>query len=139
LGLDPPSCRGGPKTSRAPPSTAMRLEILTGREKSVHTRIWFLAQYSCNETAPLAVGSASHSYVTEHYGPLQYGVNVTLVVALMLKVLTTVVKNSVFWAITSYSPLKVNRRFGETSLHFQCRKVSQTRNQLEADSKQFAT
>jgi hypothetical protein len=48
-----------------------------------------------------------------------------------LQVLTAVVKNSsIFWDITSHSPLKVNRRFGGTwRLHLQGRRISQARNQ----------
>jgi hypothetical protein len=49
------------------------------------------------------------------------------------EVLTAVVmKNSVFWAITPCSPLKVNGRFGETScLHLQGRRISRIINQRE--------
>jgi hypothetical protein len=55
------------------------------------------------------------------------------------EVLTAVVmKISIFWDITPCSPLKVNRRFGETyRLHLQGRRVSQKRNQSEAGSKQI--
>jgi hypothetical protein len=50
---------------------------------------------------------------------------------LSFEVLTAVVvKGSVFWDITPYTPLKVNRRFGgirRLQLHDQ--RISQTRNQ----------
>jgi hypothetical protein len=40
-----------------------------------------------------------------------------------------VIKNTISWAITPWSPLKVNRRFGETyRLHFQGRIISRARN-----------
>jgi hypothetical protein len=46
-------------------------------------------------------------------------------------------KNPIFWDITPYSPLKVNRRFGGTDyLHSQGRRISQASNQYEAGSKQ---
>jgi hypothetical protein len=46
-------------------------------------------------------------------------------------------KSSIFLDITPCNPLKVNRRFGGTCrLHLQERRISQARNQLEADSKQ---
>jgi hypothetical protein len=53
------------------------------------------------------------------------------------KVLTAVVmKSSVFWDITPFSPLKVNRRFGGTRrLHVQGRRISQARNQRKAGGK----
>jgi hypothetical protein len=41
-------------------------------------------------------------------------------------------KRSVFWDITPYSPLKINRRFGRTCLHLQGRRISQARNQHES-------
>jgi hypothetical protein len=45
-------------------------------------------------------------------------------------------KSSIFWDITPRSPLKVNRRFGGTyRLHLQGRRISQARNQREADNK----
>jgi hypothetical protein len=49
------------------------------------------------------------------------------------EVLTTVVmKTAVFWDITPCSPLKVNRRFGETNrLHLQGR-ICRARNQRES-------
>jgi hypothetical protein len=51
------------------------------------------------------------------------------------EVLTVVVmKSSVFWDITTCSPLKVNQRFGETCcLHLQGWRVSQATNQQEAE------
>jgi hypothetical protein len=53
-------------------------------------------------------------------------------------VLTAVaVKNSIFWNITPSIQVKDNRRFGGTyRLRFQGRRVSETRRQHEADSKQ---
>jgi hypothetical protein len=43
----------------------------------------------------------------------------------------TCMKESIFWDITSCSPLKVNRRFGETCrFHTQGRGISQARNAL---------
>jgi hypothetical protein len=46
-------------------------------------------------------------------------------------------KSSVFWDITPCSPLKVNRRTGETCrLHLQGPRISQARNQREAGGKQ---
>jgi hypothetical protein len=46
-----------------------------------------------------------------------------------------VMRSSIFWDITC-SPLRVNRRFGETCLlHLQGRIIKQTRNQREASSK----
>jgi hypothetical protein len=46
-------------------------------------------------------------------------------------------KNSIFWNTTPYTPLKVNRRFGETCrFHLQGRSISQARNQHEAAGKQ---
>jgi hypothetical protein len=49
------------------------------------------------------------------------------------EVLTAVVmKSSVFWDITPYNPLKVNRCFrGTCGLHFQGRRKRQARNQRE--------
>jgi hypothetical protein len=48
-----------------------------------------------------------------------------------------VMKSSIFWDITPYSPLKVNRRLGGTCrLHLQGRRINQARNKREADSKQ---
>jgi hypothetical protein len=54
----------------------------------------------------------------------------------VFKVLTPVIiKSSIFWDVTSCSPLKVNRRFGvKCRLHLQDRIVSQARNRHEADS-----
>jgi hypothetical protein len=54
------------------------------------------------------------------------------------EVLTAVVKkSSIFWDITSCSPLKVNRRFGKSCrLHLQGRRIRQARNQREAGSKE---
>jgi hypothetical protein len=41
-------------------------------------------------------------------------------------------KSIIFWDITQYSPLKVNRRFGETYLlRLHGRKISGARNQRE--------
>jgi hypothetical protein len=38
-------------------------------------------------------------------------------------------KNSIFWDITPYSPLKVNRRFGEIyTLQLQAQKIIQVGN-----------
>jgi hypothetical protein len=49
------------------------------------------------------------------------------------EVLTAVVmKNSIFWDITPSNPLKINRRFGGTCLHFQGRRIIQVRNQCES-------
>jgi hypothetical protein len=52
-------------------------------------------------------------------------------------VLTAVVmKSSIFWDITQCSPLKDNRRFGSAyCLHLHGRRISQSRNEHEADSK----
>jgi hypothetical protein len=48
-------------------------------------------------------------------------------------------KNSVFWDTKPYSPLKVNRRFGETCrLYLQGRRISQARNQREAYKKRLS-
>jgi hypothetical protein len=54
------------------------------------------------------------------------------------EVLTTVVmKISIFWVRTSYSPLKVNQGFGGICrLHLQGRRISQARKQRKAGSKQ---
>jgi hypothetical protein len=42
-------------------------------------------------------------------------------------------KTTIFWDITPYSPLKVNRRFGGIyRLHLQGRRISQARNQRES-------
>jgi hypothetical protein len=42
------------------------------------------------------------------------------------------IKSPSFWNITPCSPLKVNRRFGETySLHLQVRRISRARNQRD--------
>jgi hypothetical protein len=56
-------------------------------------------------------------------------------VSVGFQVLTAVVmKSSIFWDITPYSPLKVNRRFGVTGcLHLQGRRINQAINQREAD------
>jgi hypothetical protein len=41
-------------------------------------------------------------------------------------------KSPIFWDTTPCSPLEVNRRFGGTPrLRFQCRRISQTRNQQQ--------
>lgn len=46
-------------------------------------------------------------------------------------------KISIFWGITQWIPLKVNRYFGVTChLHLQVREISHARNQCEAGSKQ---
>jgi hypothetical protein len=51
------------------------------------------------------------------------------------KVLTAVVtKISIFWDIMPCIPLKVNRRFGRSCLHFPSRIISQARNQRETGS-----
>jgi hypothetical protein len=48
-----------------------------------------------------------------------------------------VMKTPLFWNITPYSLLKVNRHFGQTChLHLQGQRISQERNQHEAGSKQ---
>jgi hypothetical protein len=49
------------------------------------------------------------------------------------EILTAVVmKSAIFWDITPYSPLSINRRFGGTySLHLQGKKISRARNQRE--------
>jgi hypothetical protein len=48
-----------------------------------------------------------------------------------------VMKSSIYWDVTPCSPLKVNRRFGETySLHLQGRRISRARNQHKEDTKQ---
>jgi hypothetical protein len=54
------------------------------------------------------------------------------------EVLTDVVMNSsVFWDVMPSSWLKVSQRFGVTyRLHLRGRRISQTRNQREAGSKQ---
>jgi hypothetical protein len=45
------------------------------------------------------------------------------------------VKSSLFWDVTRYSPLKVNKGFGWTyRLHLQDRKINQARNQREKNS-----
>jgi hypothetical protein len=46
------------------------------------------------------------------------------------------VKITIFWDITPYRPLHVNRRFGRilSGLYFQDRRVSQARNRNEAGS-----
>jgi hypothetical protein len=45
-------------------------------------------------------------------------------------------KVSVFWGITPYIPLTVNRRFGGIyRLHLHGRRMNETRNQLEAGGK----
>jgi hypothetical protein len=56
-----------------------------------------------------------------------------------IEVLTAVVmKSSISWDITPWSPLKVNLRFwGTRSLHLEGLRISQGRNQREAGSKQF--
>jgi hypothetical protein len=51
------------------------------------------------------------------------------------KIFTPVLWRDLFWDITSYSTVKVNRRFGgPCRLHFQDRTISQARNQYEAGS-----
>jgi hypothetical protein len=46
------------------------------------------------------------------------------------------IKCPIFWDITPCRPLKVNRRFGwSCCLHLQGRRISQARDQHEADSK----
>jgi hypothetical protein len=48
-----------------------------------------------------------------------------------------VVMSSIFWDITSYSPLRVNRRFeGTCRLHLQCRRICQQGTYVEAGGKQ---
>jgi hypothetical protein len=53
-------------------------------------------------------------------------------------ILTVVVmESSIVWDITPCSPVKVNRRFGETCrLHLQGRRINQARNKREAGSRQ---
>jgi hypothetical protein len=54
--------------------------------------------------------------------------------------IAVVTKSSVFWDITSCSPLKVNRCFGATCRrHLHGRRISEARNQREAVSKQSST
>jgi hypothetical protein len=50
------------------------------------------------------------------------------------KVLTAVaIKSTIYWDITPCSPLKVNRRFGESFRpHLQVRRTNQARNQCES-------
>jgi hypothetical protein len=50
------------------------------------------------------------------------------------EVLTSVImKSTIFWDITPYSPLKINRSLGETYyLHLQGQRIRQTRNELES-------
>jgi hypothetical protein len=57
------------------------------------------------------------------------------------EVLTAVVmKSTIFWDLLLCSPLSVNRRFGGTyCLHLQSLRVSQTRKQHEAGSKQSSS
>jgi hypothetical protein len=43
--------------------------------------------------------------------------------------------SSIFLNITPSSPLKINKRFRATYLHFQARRISRTRHQHEAVSK----
>jgi hypothetical protein len=46
-------------------------------------------------------------------------------------------KSSIFWDISPCSPLKVNRRFGETyRLNLQNRRISHVRNQSETGGNQ---
>jgi hypothetical protein len=53
-----------------------------------------------------------------------------------VEVLAAVVtKSSSRWDMTPYSPVKVNRCFGETCQKGQGRRVRQARNRHEADSK----
>jgi hypothetical protein len=48
-----------------------------------------------------------------------------------------VMKSSLFWDITPFSPLKVNRRSGETRrLHLQGRRISQARTRIKAGGKE---
>jgi hypothetical protein len=50
---------------------------------------------------------------------------------------TRIIKSIIFWDITPWSPLKVNRHFGGTCcLHLQGWRISQERNQREAGSKE---
>jgi hypothetical protein len=47
--------------------------------------------------------------------------------------IAAVVKNTMFWVSTPFSPLKVSQRFGGTyHLYFQGRNISRTRNQRES-------
>jgi hypothetical protein len=49
------------------------------------------------------------------------------------KNLHQIVKSTIFWDITPFSPLKVNRRFGVTyHLHLQGRSISRARNQRKS-------
>jgi hypothetical protein len=49
-------------------------------------------------------------------------------------------KSAVFWDITPWSPLKVNRRFGGTyCLHLQGRRISEASNQRERVGKRSST
>jgi hypothetical protein len=52
------------------------------------------------------------------------------------EVTAVVMQSAIFWDITPYSPLKVNRRFGRTCLRLQNRRISQARNRREACGKQ---
>jgi hypothetical protein len=46
-------------------------------------------------------------------------------------------KSSILWDMTSYTPVKANRRFGGICrLNLESRRIIQARNQNEADSKQ---
>jgi hypothetical protein len=48
-------------------------------------------------------------------------------------------KNSVFWHIKSYSPLKFNCSFGGARHHLQGRRISETKDQRQSGSKQSFT
>jgi hypothetical protein len=48
-------------------------------------------------------------------------------------IIAVVMKSSVFWDITPYSPLKVNRRFrGTYWIHLQGGRISREKNQRES-------
>jgi hypothetical protein len=54
------------------------------------------------------------------------------VLSLILKERILKLRSFVFWDITPYSQLKVNRRYGETfRLHLQCWRLDQERNQMK--------
>jgi hypothetical protein len=66
-------------------------------------------------------------YHTHHAPDIHWFLNpINSVDSIGFEVLTAVVRSSIYWNITPCSPLKVNRRFGETyRLHLQGRRISE--------------
>jgi hypothetical protein len=68
----------------------------------------------------------SEPVLTSRRGDTAFGLTASLLIY-------ATIKTTIFWDITPFSPLKVNRRFGGTNrLHLQGRRINRARNQRES-------